>query len=392
MRAIAPAVPDIVEEHLEEFAFLSLQRRRLIVDWETDVDEVREHDGRIEAHRDALRVAGPVAVQTVHERLEDPAASWDTYACARVLIEQSDLDADGLRTLLAKADDFQVDGWREAFRRTAPEHRLRLLPHAPLTESAAPVRAVAVDAAAWHGGLGEPDAVAALQHEDPLVRTFAARGLAWADFSSRDPALVLAEKIRDPDPRVARTALWSLALRSPASALSAARQELTSADGDPFALRVVGLLGDEKDLAGVARHARRPEALIALGDLGDVRALDVLLEQLGSEDPALGLAAAQGISRIAGFTEGQSDPPTEDTFDAAASRELAVTAKSRLSAERKWLRGLPFPPEGPAAEATTESLWRQTVRNGAVLKDPRAREVPDGFLTGSPDEQAECGV
>jgi hypothetical protein len=76
----APAIPDIVREHLEELGFLSLTRRKLIVDWETDLSELAEHDERIAAHRDALHVAGAVAVEHARECLQDPLSAWTTLA------------------------------------------------------------------------------------------------------------------------------------------------------------------------------------------------------------------------------------------------------------------------------------------------------------------------
>ena len=76
-----PVLPDVVLEHVEEYAFLSIQRRKLLFSDEITLDQLREHDERIAAHWDGLVLAVPHSVELAVGRLEegDP---WDAFAAA----------------------------------------------------------------------------------------------------------------------------------------------------------------------------------------------------------------------------------------------------------------------------------------------------------------------
>jgi hypothetical protein len=181
-----------------------------------------------------------------------------------------------------------------------------------------------------------------------------------------------------------------MALVAAPAALQAARTALADANPDPCAVRVVGLLGDAGDRVRLERRGADPAALRALGDLGHAGALPHLAEALGEETTAL--PAAEAISRIAGFPEGHSDEPDEETLDVDAYRALAAQKQAVLTGDGRWLRGVAFPPAAPDEEETTESVWRRLVRGGGATKHPLGREVPDGFYTGAPGEESECGV
>ncbi len=386
----APVIPDIVEEHLEEFGFLSLTRRKLIVDWESDLPDLAEHDERIEAHRDALRVAGDASVQLALSRFEDPLSAWDTYACARVVLEQGDPSPDQVREWILGTDVLEtLPGWREAFRRTS-RRALDLLPAQPTAEKDSRLRSLTIDAAGWHGRLAAPARDAALADPDPSVRLAAVRSLPWENDASRDPGAVLAGRVRDEDEGVRRAALWSLALAAPDAARSIARSEVASDAPDPFFVRVLGLFGDASDRPRLERLGLLPAALRALGDLGDAGALPHLTEAL--EDESAALPAAEAVSRIAGFPDGHSDEPDEEILDVDAYRAYARERASALPEDTRLLRGRPFPPAEPDEEEMTEAVWRRLVRSGRGAGQALGREVPDGFFSGAPGEESECGV
>ena len=79
----APVIPDVLEEHLEELAFLSIQRRKLVFSPDVPLPDFLPHDGRILAHWKGLELGGEASVQIALTRLEafDP---WEVYAAARV--------------------------------------------------------------------------------------------------------------------------------------------------------------------------------------------------------------------------------------------------------------------------------------------------------------------
>ena len=71
---------------LEELAFLSIQRRKLVFSDAASLRRFELHGKRIEAHRDALRIAGDTAQELARELIdgEDP---WEVYAGGMVWLD-----------------------------------------------------------------------------------------------------------------------------------------------------------------------------------------------------------------------------------------------------------------------------------------------------------------
>nr|MBA3685649.1 hypothetical protein [Planctomycetota bacterium] len=71
-----PAIPDIVEEHLEELAFLAIRRRTLLFSTTATPRQLARLDARSAAHRDGLRIAGQVAIDLAVGVLDDGDEPW----------------------------------------------------------------------------------------------------------------------------------------------------------------------------------------------------------------------------------------------------------------------------------------------------------------------------
>ncbi|MEZ5065028.1 MAG: hypothetical protein R3B81_09840 [bacterium] len=380
-----PVVPDILEEHLEELAFLSLQRRKLAFDWETFPRELRAHDRRIEAHRAALKLGGAESARIARARLEDAVMDWEIYASLRIWFETEAPSGETLReVLLARLGDDpepsipKAAGWREAYRALPPGRAEELL---RLDVPAA--TAIAVDAAGWHGALDAKGADRFASHSAPAVRRGVARTLGAARF---DPARALDRLLGDPETEVRHAALGSRLLRDPRGTHEMVRGRVAAADD--FELRVLGLLGDANDLRGLASRAREtPAAARALGDLRDPRALDVLLELARGKDADLAAAALDGVATIAGWPAGREGADDLDVEEMAAH---VAACRSALGDAPRWLRGIAYPPRN-SEEITTEAAWRLAIESDDPERGRRLREVPDGFFTGAPVEEALCG-
>ena len=311
-------MPDILEEHFEEVAFLSIQRRKLLFSPEIPLRRFRVHEARIEAHLDGLRVGGETARRIAEPLLEqdDP---WLVYAAARIWLEQATRES--VLDKLTAAQPKAIAGWKEAFRQLPAEVTSRVFSSRDLPPK---LLAIAADAWGWHGRLDLDLAHILTEHSDVSVRRSLARHLRFGKFLPR--------LLEDTDAMVRRSALWSLALADGHQALARAR-----ARADAFGLRVLGLFGDATDAERIMRGEPRLAVLQTLGDLGQPKHASFCLEFLKSDDEELRDAATSAHTWL--------------TTERPAEEPMFATWRSVLSApkpELAWLR----------------------------------REVPDGFFSG----------
>lgn len=393
LSAPRPAVRDILEEHLEEMAFLWIQRRRLLFSPEVPLRRLPRHDERIEAHADGLAIGGAASVEVALERLEDE----NPFVSAAALRAWLVLGNPDSATALARFDEMPpalVPAWREAVRwcdaatieRVFAPARAASLPPAPL--------ALAVEALAWHGLLPEAAAAHAARHEQAGVRAAVARVLAWPGTST--PAHDLLPRLfDDPDPAVRRLARWSAALRDAAGTCERLRAARPSAL-DAFDAQLLGLCGDAGDVATLSRlaelEAPRLAALAALGDLGDETAIEALLRVLRIPDEAIQLAATAGLERALGAVGGaeEGDDPRPATAATVEARWQELS--EQLPRGACLCRGLPRP---WAAEASEEPmLWRWRAAVFAPSAETRflTQHVPDGFWEAAPGIVATPGA
>jgi hypothetical protein len=389
-RPSRPPLPDVVAEHLEELAFLTVQRRKLIFSPELPPRRIATHDERIEAHLDGLRIGARASLPLAQEKLasDDP---WELFSAARVFLELARPDAESLVRLTAKLGDDLLGAWREALRSIPRDLSRAWLPHAPGAALPPASCALAVDAALARGD-GDALAVRELaRHAEPVVRGALARGLARGADARRFAELAR-ELAGDADPQVSRRALWSAARLDPAWALERCRRQTQGAVADPFALRVLGLCGSPEDcdlLAAASAHPQSgPAALQALAELGTPEAIESLIERLGQASDELRSSAAAALERALG-TIPREDRNKTPTPEQAQAHWAGLRADSRRV--RRWCLGAPLPWSGDPREQPM--LWRWRALATGARQDPEwlGHEVPDGFFADVPVEWAVPG-
>jgi hypothetical protein len=393
----APVMPDVLQEHLEELAFLYIQRRKLLFAPDVPFIGYPPHEERIAAHWDGLVTGVPHSVALAADRLEefDP---WEGVAAARVWLELGSPAADDVASGIAAGDPGLHGTWREALRLLPGPRLLELFPpDAPPPPDPA-VLACLVYAWGWHGALREQAAAAAALGSDPTARYAAARAIGWCAASLPSATSLLSSLLRDPEPPVRRAAFWSVVLLQPSAALERCRSRVRAGDPDTFELRVLGLLGGPADIEPVQSLLAGPptdraDALRALGSLGSPAALDVLVGLLAhpgepqADAVKEALAIAMGLTpATAGDSEEEAEPPSPEEVlgwwqDAAPSWQ----------AEPRWLRGQPFPWRGPPAEQPMESLWRSLLMAPQPELEWLRRAVPDGFFNDALRDDAVPG-
>jgi len=373
-----PVIPNVLVEHLEEIAYLSIQRRKLLFSAEIPLRRFREHDERIEAHLDGLREGGPAAVKIAEARLsgEDP---WFVYAAARVWLEQGQPDAPAVFERLKSLPAELAPAWKEALRNVSVDIIRRVLPQKGADALPPPALEVAVDAWAWHGLLSLDASAALLASANSRLRFAVARhGCAGG---------ALAKLFEDPEPLVRRAALWSLTLHDARAALAHSRRAFQGRDPEPFLARVLGLLGELGDgkllVSLLSRNSTAVAAIAALRDLGHGDFADMLVDYMEAEDEEISSAAGEAVDSLVGRIP-PLDPEKQPPPGVSPLRFRWQQARPRLDLAGRKLNGQPFPWKGEAADEPMEYLWRASLTDRKPENAWLRREVPDGFFTGLP--------
>ncbi len=379
-----PAVPGVILEHLEEHAFLHVQRRKMRFSAEHTSRQLAEIERRIAAHWAGLEVGGEASVKLALEHMahDDP---W--------------MRSSSLRTWLSLAPPSQTV-WIEALNTLEPDHvsswaeGLRALPaevvesrFAKLAATALPAPALAlmVDALAWHGSPPAAILHVASAHPEPVVRCAAARALGQVDSDAGE----LGALVDDADSNVRARAWWALFRHDPTSALQRARRASKGGSPDTMSLRFLGRFGSEQDLplllAAAGTEQGRPASFHALGDLGNAEACESLARLCALPDDELRLHATDALERALDRIPGR-EPEAPATPEQARARAADVFDSLREGARAVVGRNKPW--VGDAADRPLLDQWWAAL-DGA---DPDlAREVPDGFFLALPVWDARTG-
>ena len=243
--AAAPVIPDVIGQHLEELAFLSIQRRTLLFAEDVTLAGLLRHEERLAAHWDGLSVGGAASVRLALERLDafDP---WERYVAARVWLDVGSPKGAEVADRIARSEPELLGAWSEALRRVPLARLEQLLPIDAASRYAPAVLSVVVDARGWHGALDERVAVEAGARVEPIVRGAVARTFGWIPSVAQSRTLVSA-LAHDPSAFVSRRALWSIAMSNPTAAVGHCRRRAAAGEADAFMLRVLALLGGPED-------------------------------------------------------------------------------------------------------------------------------------------------
>lgn len=396
-----PPLEDVLLEHLEELAFLGVQRRKLLFAHDVPLFDFKTHDERIAAHWDGLVIGREVAVELARTRLteSDP---WDVFAAARVWIELGKPGSDELFEAIDTAKDEAPLGWRAALR-DCEASTLAELAESALASSSSAVQATFTYALGWHGLIPATRIGSLAASQDAAVRRNLARALGWSAAEDGAARRLSASLVTDPDPEVRAAALWGVALMNPGGAVKWCRDRGAEGSCDPFHIRLLGLLGGVEDL-GLLRafaegsHDRRTAGVFALADLGNADALSSLRAWLGGSDSELAEAALEALRVILDETPpGASEEPAPsgagevETEEGESEEKWWAQKGEKLRSGTRMLRGVVLPWSGDPAREPMAFLWR------SILNDPGAeptwlrREVPDGWFSGLPTDEAVPG-
>jgi len=372
-----PILWDVVEEHLDEAAFLWHSWERALASPIFTLDLVASGpEERLLAHLDALVVGG----EAVSRRLLEPALGGDdpgrAFAAAWTLLEAG--EEKRVIGALQAADDAPRGGIRRAVELSGrPGIEAALLPVAGKGPAAA--QAAALEALAFRG-VDAGDALrAAAAVPGPAVRAAALRA-ARLSRAAWVPGMVQAD-LSSPDPAVREAAIETGLVLGLREAWSACARFAMAEPPSGRLMLLLALGGDAADqeplLAAAAMPRPSREALFALGFAGRVAGADACLVAVGSEDPATARIAGEAFGAITGLviappyqaveTEPEEPVPLEEErldADLAAGPETDLPLPDAFGVESWWGRARPgFDPavrylggKPRDAEAVSEAL------------------------------------
>lgn len=381
-------LPDIVEEHFEELAFLWGQRRNALRSPRYVPRDLDRLEKRIEAHLQGLLIAADELVEFVRPGLEGDDADEAFAAGFGLLRSKIPGGADKVWEAFASATGPRADGLAEAFAHGPADMLLPRLQDA-VTSLSPSLSVAAAEALALRGRL-RPDSRsqdAWLASEVPAVRHKAWRVAALSGLPQS--RIVWERGLSDPDHAVRagtrEAALWC----RQAWALDDVRRiRRPAADADLDAMYLVGATGDAADLervlAWVKDPGTGPRRFRLIGALGHPGGIDVLLHAMAGLDLAAAAFAGQAFTKITSedIDSGRRTvlPPADgkepDEFEAEFLDELPLPdeRKARIAWEKRraelekgtrWCRGhdLTRDPSPEALDALDrESLWEARLR------------------------------
>ena len=327
--------PDVVEEHLEEAAFLYGQRRYLARTHQATWDRLSPIEERFEAHVDGLAVAGPEGRDLVRAALDDglPGA---VHLAARLLCRAGDVDA--ALDLTAALDERDVDDAVDAVAHEASVAWTDRLVVELETDAPRRVRVAADVVAATRAPAGAA-----------LLRALARTGDTAGDAPTEGALVRALGALRYPP---ARSTLTRRALGAASPVLSQAVERARVRFGDravlvglteraledPSAALPLALIGGPRHAPPLVAAARsqNPGAPVALGVLGDPAHVPVLLLLLEDGPPQVARSAAIGLRVLTGAPLVREVLVPDDPADPGLGGDLVVRPSQDPAEWRSW--------------------------------------------------------
>lgn len=318
-REAPPPIWDVVEEHLDEAAFLWTQWEAALASARYAIAEVAAGpEERLRAHLDGVAIGGEAAeAKLLAPALADPDLGR-VAAAAAVLAARGRLEP-----LRAAVKPDAPDAARAITRALglalAPDAEKRLARWLDDPDPAAQV--VAIDALAFRGAAPAPDVRALLGTADPALRAAVLRASPILGDGGRQ---AVEGALDDPDPATRDAAVEAglrLGLRS---AWAACQRAADAGRPTPLALEVLAASGEPADVERIAAAAEvkelRRAALFAAGLSGRARGAAVCAAHLG--DPVAGRAAGDGLRAVTGVAvAGALEAPEPEEPDEPAALE-----------------------------------------------------------------------
>jgi uncharacterized protein (TIGR02270 family) len=335
----ATFIADILEEHLDELAFLWGQRRHAIRSPLYTVRAFTHLEERVSAHLDGLLSVGRDALPLLESMLRD-GDELQAFAAACALLSGNDASSPGLVIdAFKQSDGKRLRGIRDA------------LCHAPVQTVLADLRALSVSsqpalavaathALAFHEASGPNDALVRqfLAHDDPGIKADGWRLAGSLGMRMSEPAW---KSALEDTPDVRQAALEAHAWCGDPEVLNHCRRLAAQPTIEQIdALHLLAVLGDSGDLARIEALGRNgdlgPDRFRVSGACGHPQLMDAILAGLSDADAATAAAAGAAFMKVTGLNVESGEraalqPDSPDEFDAAFADEVLLPDPARAT-------------------------------------------------------------
>lgn len=393
-----PQLEDVLREHVEEFASLSMLRQLAPFDVQRTGAHMRQLESRLDAHWDGLAVGCPLSLEMAGQIITDGGDPWDLATALRVWCMLGEPTTEAIVALLAAQPEEALPSWREGLCHCSAERVASLLPESLLGHESPAVQSTLLFVHGWHGLLPAWQATRFARHEQPLVRSCLARAIGWSDWSAEERQFLLTPLAADSDALVRRTALWSGALTVPLDTAESIRAAGVKA-AEPFALQVLALIGGPEDvpllLSCVQQETTAAAALEALATLGAAQAIEPLLHLL--ENETLAPLASQTLQAILGPQASSVIEPKQESSAATPDNPLLqarIAAWHQLqpcfAGAERILHGVAFPWTGAPEEEPCLFAWLRQLPDAAANR--HIKTLPPVLRSLLGDDMPSLGV
>jgi uncharacterized protein (TIGR02270 family) len=292
---------DILEEHLDEAAFLWSQWERALVAPDFDLSETAECEERLLAHLDGLVVGGEPAEELLLPALETDEATRISSAAFALLAGPGQRGLQETLSVLHTGDAVQRAGIQRALELSEREGLAQTLLKL-LEGTDAALRLLAFQVLSFRGGAPQETRVKWLYHDAAEVVIAALRDPRSLPRDATQS--ILPQLLVDPRPGVRAAAIETGLISGARAAWKACREVAEKGEaGRRHCLVLLALGGDEQEvewLLGLLREpALRSDVLWALGFSGRIAAAEACLEWMG--EASVAALAGEAFSAITGL-------------------------------------------------------------------------------------------
>jgi hypothetical protein len=383
---------DILEEHWAELEFLWNQRLRAFDALDFDSVGLLRLDRRIDAHTDALALAGDRAGAMLSEGL----LGDGVHALAAGLIQLRRREEEAAREVavaLTRLTDEGLEGLTRALCLAPFEEVASVLSRMAWPSDPRAAAAIACALAA-HGQKVDGRRLHALgRSSEPMVRKLSFRAAGAMGGAAREIpgiGLLLQAGAADGAEDVRREALTAAAWARQDWLLEYCRSKAKQSLGrDAMASRMLAILGSPEDLPLISNLGREPSLGPARFDLlasyGHPDCVELLIVAMERESPSSAAAAAAAFARMTGeaVETGRRVPATAKTGDSPSEEEqqegdevfVPDTARARSlwnsrrenfrKASSRWIRGenaASLLPQHLSPRVDLRSRWELSLR------------------------------
>jgi uncharacterized protein (TIGR02270 family) len=341
-------IPDLLEEHIDELAFLWGQRLNALRSYQVTAPRFRELEERILGRLDGVRTVGPDARPMLKGRLAaDDALA--VFAGAIGLLDPA-IQADPAETIEAtqSAEGPRLRGLAMALCHTPVD--VRAYANELRKSGRAEVAAAALEILAFRGAFppdGAPAIEPILLHEEVSVRCVGWRIVSCAIAPVR--AELFAAALRDEDATLRAAALEAAGWCGIKGVLTLARQLATKTPAQSVeVLDLLAVLAGPEDVQLMQRIAETaelgPVRYRILGSYGHPDLVDYVFRGMENEDPKVAFAAGAAFTKMTGanidsLSVAEVPPEGADPDDpVAAEFSEPVTLPDVEAARREWQR------------------------------------------------------